>query len=265
MKRAAVIYIAFFLVVAAGSYAMIGQAQQPTISIDNPDYQLQANETFAENGRQYTVTQVSGTSAAAEWTNQSATYTNTWDNNSTVTLGNDVTYRVLIPNGSDVSSFTLREVQNVSEPTITQNGTTYVVRQDGQNRTLVPVDQVLPEPETRQFNEGQSFQHQGNRTTISNVSAGAATLTWTAPRTNTVEFSEGGAANLNGNQYVAHLATNGQGNSVLQLSADTEGYREQTRAIGEFNERINGLWAVSIISSLAAIFLLILAYLPAKS
>lgn len=265
MKRAAAIYIAFFLVTAVGSYAMIGQAQQPTISIENPDHQLQTNGTFTENGRQYTVTQVSGTSATAEWTNQSATYTNTWDNNSTVTLGNDVTYRVLIPNQSDVSSFTLREVQNVSEPTTTVNGTTYVIRGDGQNRTLVPVDQVLPEPETRQFDQGQTFRFQGNRTTISNVTADAATLTWTAPRTNTVEFSEGGTTDLNGNQYVAHLTTDGQGNAVLQLSSDPAGYREQTAAISEFNERISGLWAVSIFSSIAAIFLIILAYLPARS
>lgn len=265
MKRAAVIYIVFFLVVSAGSYAMIGAAEQPAISIENPEHELRANGTFAENGRQYTVTQVSGTSASAEWTNQSATYTNTWENNSTVTLGNDVTYRVLIPNASDVSSFTLREVQNVSEPTITRNGTTYVVLQDGQNRTLVPVDQYLPAPETRQFNEGQTFQHQGNRTTISDVTADAATLTWTAPRTNTVQFSEGGVATLNGNQYVAHFATDGQGNPVLQLSADPSAYREQTAAISEFRERIKGLWAVSIFSALASIFLIMFAYLPAKS
>ena len=265
MKRAAAVYIAFFLVVSAGAYAMIGAAQQPTISVENPDRELRANQTFTENGRQYTVTSVSGTSAEAEWTNRSATYTNTWDNNSTVTLGNNVTYRVLIPNRSDVSSFTLREVQNVTEPTITQNGTTYVVLQDGQNRTLVPVDEYLPQPETRQFNEGQTFRFQGNRTTVSNVTSDAATLTWTAPRTNTVSFSEGGVVNLNGNQYIAHFATNQQGNATLQLSTDQQAYREQTAAIAEFHERIAGLWGVSIIAALGAMFLIMLAYLPARS
>lgn len=261
MKRAAAIYIAFFLVVSAGSYAMIGAAQQPTISLENPDHTLQVNQTFTENGRQYTVTSVEGTSAEASWTNQSATYTNTWENDSTVTLSNNVTYRVVIPNSSDVSSFTLREVQNVSEPTVTQNGTTYVVLQDGQNRTLVPVQNYLPEPKTREYDEGQTIQFQGNQTTISNVTTDAATLTWTAPRTNTVSFGEGEMATLNGNQYIAHV----EGGNTLELSSDPSAYREQTTAIAEFNERIAGLWAVSILSSLTAFFLVMFAYLPARS
>lgn len=265
MKRAAAIYIAFFLVVSAGAYAMIGAAEQPTISIEDPDHELRTNDTLTENGRQYTVTSVSESGGEASWTNESATYELTWENNSTVTLDNNVTYRVLIPNASDPSSLTLREVQNVTEPTVTQNGTTYVVRDDGQNKTLVPVDETLPEPETRQFDEGQTFDFQGNATTVSNISTDAATLTWTAPQTNTVSFSEGAVADLNGNEYIAHVATDGQGNPILQLSADQGAYTEQTAAIAEHKERINGLWAVSIFGGLGAMFLIMLAYLPARS
>lgn len=261
VQRAAAIYVAFFLVISAGAYAVIGTAQQPTVSVENPDYELSTNQTFDVDGRTYTVDSVSGGSAEASWVNESAGYTQTWDNNSSVTLQNNQSYRVLIPNESDPSSFTLREEQSVDRETVTQNGTEYVVMEDGENRTLVPVSEFLPEPETRQYSEGETIQFQGNETTFANVSTDSVELQWTAQRTNTVSFAEGGTADLNGQQYVAHFPDG----STLQLSSDADAYRQQQQEITTFNDRIAGLWGVILLSVLAAVFLIVLGFLPAKS
>jgi len=254
------VYVAFFLVVAGGSYATIALAEQPTISIDNPDFALSANQTFTVDGRTYTVRSVSAGSAEATWVNESARFTDSWDNNSTVALANQ-SYRVLIPNESAPSSFTLREVQNVTEPTVTQNGTTYVVVERNDTRQLVPVDEYLPEPRTRTLSAGQTVEYNNNSTTVTNVTSSAVELEWSGTKNNTVTMSEGGTVDLNGQQYVAHFPSA----NVVQLSADVTGFQEQTAAVSEFHQRIDGLWYVLSLCGVGTVLMVGLAFLPTKS
>lgn len=258
-QRAAAIYVVFFLVVAAGAYAVIGAAEQPTISLDDPDYTLSENDSFRVDDQEYTVTSVSAGEAEAEWTNESAIQSETWDNEAAVELEGE-SYVVVIPNESDPSSFTLREEQEVDQETTERDGTEYVVVEEGDNVTLVPRDEYLPEPETREFSEGDTFDFNGNQTTVEDVSESSAELQWQAPQTNTVRLQEGEASNLGGQSFVPHFPDD----STLQLTSDIDAYEQQIADIGEFDERIRGLWGVIVVSLTAAILMVLFAFLPAR-
>ena len=267
-RRAAGIYVAVFLIVAAGAYSFIGVAEEPTIEVDNPDYTLQqTGQKLDVDGRQYNVTSVGDGSATVAWTNESAQFTAELENNSTIQRQN-VTFRLLVANESDPGQATLREVQNLSEntSTVTEGGQTYVVVGNAsENRTLVPVDeykrQQFGEPETRTIREDTEFQYEGNATTVGNITMESVPLQWTGSKTTSVSFQDGATASLGPNEkeFVAHAA-----NGNLLLSSDIEGYEAQQEEIAHFNERIAGLWGVAILSALAAILLVMLAYMPVK-
>jgi hypothetical protein len=287
-RRAAAIYAAFFIIVAAGSYAVIGVAQQPDVTVENPDYSLAAGDQVSFDGQTYTVGQIkSGTnegdslrSTELSWVNRSARYTATFENNSTVSSqavqwqgqrapARNESYRVLVENASDPSTFTFRQEFNVSrrlaedsaveDQTITRSdGQRYVVYEE--NGSTRPLSAYLPEPETREFSEGDTLRYQNNSTTVSNVSAGSVVVEWTGTRNNSLSLEEGGRTTFGGTQYVAHFPDN----STFALTSDLEAYDAETEAVATYHERINGFWGVSIISALAAMLLLAVAYLPSR-
>jgi len=281
-RRAAAIYFVFFLVVGAGAYAYIGVAEQThqpqfefsdTTTIENgsaatigeTQYQLSAITTSGGGGH-------GGGETVADltWTNESALQTGAISNNSTTTYQND-SYRVLIANESGVSEFDLEAQQNVTailrndsaveNETADQDGTRYVVYRD--NDTLQPLNEYLPEPETLTFSEGETFPYEGNDATIANVTTSEVRLEWTASSENSVELKEGQNVTLaDGQQYFAHFHHH---ESVEVISADQ--YGEFARTNDErstFHERLNGLWAIAIISGVAAVIMLGSAYLPVR-
>ena len=286
-RRAAAIYAAFFILVAAGSYAMIAVAQEPTVALDDPDHSLSSGDEVAFDGRTYTVGQIqSGTndegslrSTELTWVNESARYTAELENNSTVPVdavewqGQSAEagepYRLLVEDVEDPSSFTLTQEFNVSarlaadpaleNQTVTRaDGERYVVY--AENGTTRPLDEVLPEPETRTLAEGDQLRYQNNSTTVADVTNQTVTLAWTGSRTNTVSLEEGATTTLGGTEYVAHFPDN----STLEISNDVEAYAGEVEAVETYHERINGFWGISIIGGLAAIVLIGAAYLPSR-
>lgn len=258
-RRAAAVSVAFFIVVSAGAYAFIGAAEEPTISLDNPDYSVQGGESITVSGTTYTFTSVGDGSATAQWTNESARFTATLENGSVIEY--DGTNYTVEPNaGDDPTRFTLVEHQEVDRPTTEKDGTTYVViENDDGNQTLVPRDEYLPEPDRRVFAEGDDFEHDGNTTTVADVTREGVTLEWSGAKTNTVDFSEGSNTTLGDTRYLAHLEGN-----TLELTTNYQDYTEDVDAQAYYQERINGLWAVSIIGSIAAILMLLLSFLPPR-
>ncbi|WP_135851074.1 hypothetical protein [Halorussus salinus] len=294
-KRTTALYVAFFFLVATAAFTALSVTEQPTASVENPDYELGTGDEFTVDGRTYNVSDVSARmsegsvvrSASATWVNESARYTETWTNNSTVTYQSDE-YRVLIPNVSNPSEATLREVQPLGNNTTTiqQNDRTFVVEERNGTRTLVPVSeykrQQFGEPNTERLTAGGTLQYANNSTTVSNITASAVKLTWTAPRTNTIEFGEttpirttlvrggtpakmafaagGNNVTLNGQTYTTHYPDNG----TLVLSSQPAEYHAQLDSVRHQNERFAGLWGVFILSVLAAFTMVALAYLPNK-
>ncbi|WP_435067339.1 hypothetical protein [Haloplanus sp. C73] len=283
-RRAAAIYVAFFVVLGAASYSVIATASAPTIGFENPDHRLSEDDQFSVDGQQYTVTSISAEvsgggghgggpsltrSGQVSWTNDSARYTQTWEHNSTVTYQGD-SYRVMVESSDDPASFELVEELNrsailqedpaVEDELVTVNGTEYVVRESDGDRTLTPASEYFPAPSSTQYSEGDQLQYQGNATAVSDVTSSGATLSWTAPRTNTVDVGNEANVTLSGQQYFAYFPDN----STLVLESDYSVYQEQTNAIDTYHEHTNGLWGVSIVSFVTAILLLGMAYMPSR-
>ncbi|WP_058993168.1 hypothetical protein [Haloarcula sp. CBA1127] len=286
-RRAAAAYFAFFLVISVAAYAYIGvaESQRPAVSLD-ADAELTNESTFTVDGTEYTATNIhmsgggggghgggGGGSMAADlsWTNESSQYTATLEHNATTTYQND-TYRV--HTDSNESTVTLEEELNVSallaedssvkNTLATQNGTEYVVYQS--NNTQVPLSEWLPEPETVTFTTGDTYPYATDsgtqETTISEVTDSGATLEWFAPRENTVELSEGGNVTLNEQQFFTHFPDH----STVQI-VPIQQYDQYQATLDQqdyFHERKNGFWGVSILSGIAAVLMLGMAYMPVR-
>jgi hypothetical protein len=282
-RRAAAIYVAFFLVIGAASYSLIATAQAPTVEFENPAYELSQGDSFQAGDQTYNVTAINAEvesgghgggsslvrSGELSYVNQSATYTATWENNSTVTF-DGANWTVVVPNTSEPGQFTLREDideaallqqdPQADNQTVTRDGQPYVVvTEDGTSR-LVPASEYFPEPQTRQFQQGASLQYQGNQTTVATVTEGAVELQWTAPRQSTIDVEDEGNVTLGGQTYLASFPDN----STLALTQDFQSYERQTEEIDTFHTQENGLWGVTILSGAIVVFLTAFAYLPSR-
>jgi len=134
-----------------------------------------------------------------------------------------------------------------------------------------------PEPQLDgpELTNGTSFTADGTTYTASNIhrtSGGdhggggemVAELTWTGESgEEMVELSEGGNVTLaNGETYFAHFPDE---TTVQVTNADQ--YGVYTAALADqdyFKERMNGFWGISILSGMAAVLMLGMAYLPVR-
>lgn len=263
-RRAAAVSAAIFLVLAAGSWAFIGAAQEPAFEVD-PVHSAGQGESISVGGQSYTVTSMTSSSATLEWTNESAIQRLTWENGTTIDFRDDQ-YRVEIPQ-SNPSSFALVEVldvetilQNdpeVENDTITRaDGNRYVVyRDDGSTQRL---SEYLPEPDRAVF-EGDTVDYNGTTRTVASLTVDRVVLTWQEPETNEISGSEGGNVTLAGeNTYTVRVS-----GSTLQL-VEYADYQEEVEQRDYYGERIAGLWGVAIIAGLTAMLLVGLAFLPSR-
>ena len=281
-RRAAAAYFVFFLVVSVAAYAYIGvaESQRPEVNLDETA-ELTNESTFTVDGTTYTASNIhlassggghgGGGSMVADltWTNESAQFSQTVEHNTTTTYQNE-SYQVVADN--ETGTLTLREQFNVSrllseDPAVrnslaTQNGSEFVVYSE--NDTLVPVEEWLPEPETLEFSTGDTYEvttdSGAQQATVTSVSESGATLEWTAPEERTRELSEGGNVTLSGQQYFAHFPDH----STVQIASVSEYPQYQTTLDQQdyFHERKNGIWGVSILSGIAAVLMIGMAYLP---
>ena len=296
-RRTIATYAGIFILLTASCVGLLATTAQPTAPMDNPEYTLEKSQNFSVQGKQFTITDVSATineegdlvrSATGRWNQSNGSYSTILANNSTLSYQNS-TYRVLVPNTSNPSKATLREVQNLSNSTqtLTQNNETFVVmNSSGGNRTLIPENQYLRqqygEPNTTQLSTGTSLSYQNNSTTITNISTQGVTLNWTATKVNTVSFGEttpikttlirgggpikvsypagGTTVSLNNQTYVVSYPDN----STLTLSQNVEQYQSKVEDANRKAERLAGIWGVLILSGLAGFLLLMLGYLPNK-
>lgn len=264
-RRAAAIYGAFFLVVALAAYGTIAAASAPAVSVENPDYSVSDGSEISVAGQSYSV-EASGGSATLTWTVPDMQYETTWEEGDDVAF-QGTNYSVTIPDAASPQEVELTEVRPLPEDVETTelNGTEYaVLEQSDGTQELVPLDQYLTDlhgpAETRTLELGDSYTYQGNQTTVEAVTNDSATFTWTAPGTNDERLSEGDRIDLGGQTYVAHFPSP----STLVLDSDLQAYEAELEVIDTYDERINGLWGVTILSMLAALLLLGLSYLPSR-
>jgi hypothetical protein len=281
-RRAAAAYVVLLLVITAGAFAFISTAEEPAVSLEDPDETLQKGSTLTVNDRVYNVTDVSASGggggghgggggityeAALVWTNESAQWTETWGNNSTVTYQGD-TYRAFIANTSEPTEITLRWEPSDRFSPQWVDGVQYIdAEPDTPDRQATRVDTYIENSnnssiQPRTVDATSSLDYNGNETTITTAPE-QATLAWTAPRDNEVTFGQHENVTLNGVDYAVHFTN--ENTVTLQQGQDA-----QTALYGQlddksrFNERINGFWGVVIIGSMALVLLVSLAFLPRK-
>ncbi|MEZ3144826.1 hypothetical protein [Halobaculum sp. MBLA0143] len=287
-RRAAALYAVLLLVVGVSAFSLITVATPPELAFDSPEHELGETEEFQVGDTTYTVDAIDAEmqgggggghgggggpelvrSGTLVYTNESALDTATWGNGSDVTFRNE-TYTVLV-DGPNATSVTLEGTINrtaiLQNDTTVQNdvqtvdGTEYVVREgaDG-NRTLLPAADYFPEPERLTVEQGQAVQFDGNEYTVAAVGGDGARLS--RPITEEIEVSVSNHANVTvGDQtYFAHFPDN----ETLVLTTNYEQYQAHQDRMDQFTEHENGLWGVSIVTGIGAVFLIALAYLPSR-
>ena len=282
-RRAAIISVVFFLVIGAGAYSLIATASTPSVSFENPEYSLAQGDEFSvpDSDQTYTVSSITeeeesgghggGTSLVRSgelsYVNDSARFTETWENQSTVTLdGTD--YRVEIANVSDPTEATLVELRNdtailqqdpnVDNETVTRNGTEYVVVNES---TLVPAAEYFPANETRTVAEGDSFDYNNESVTVATVdNSSGVTLEWFGTEENTIAVDNEANVTVGGEQYLAFFPDG----STMVLTQDYESYEQQQQNIEEFHTLENGLWGIAIVSFTTIALLIGMAFLPSR-
>ncbi|QSG04426.1 hypothetical protein [Halapricum desulfuricans] len=209
---------------------------------------LESDGQYAPDG---TVTEITSTAATVSWGSA---------------------YLVAIPNETDPATASLIQQQNVTRLLVTDDavedslgtapdGTEYVQYRNG---TQQPLAAYLPEPETRTLAEGETLTYEGNETTVGNVTRSTLPLNWTGPGTIGVGLSEGQSVNLDGRSYFVHIPDSGTVQFAPNTTETRESYRDTQTEIDNYQERKAGLWGVVILSSVAAVLLLGLSYLPNK-
>ncbi|SHH08061.1 hypothetical protein [Halobaculum gomorrense] len=286
-RRAAAIYVAFFLVVGTASFSLIATASAPQLSFENPEHELSQGDTFTVDGQEFTVSGISAEikgggggghggggqahlvrSGTLEYTNDSARYTVEWAN------GSDITYEgqswtVQTDNASNTvtlvenidRSAILQNDSDVENETTTVDGEEYVVERDDGNRTLIPANEYFPEPETREYAVGDELDNVENNTaTLVSVTPEAATLEYFALRTTEISVANKANVSVGSTTYFAYFPDN----STMVLTQEFETYDRYQETTASQTTMTNGLWGVTILSGLSAFVLLGLAYMPSR-
>ncbi|MFC7070053.1 hypothetical protein [Halobaculum lipolyticum] len=286
-RRAAAIYVAFFLVVGAASFSLIATASAPQLSFENPDHRLSQGDTFTVGDQEYAVSEITAEmegggggghgggggaelvrSGTIEYTNDSARYTVEWANGSDVTYDGQ-SWAVATDNGSETVTLVenvdrtaiLTNDSDVENETTTVDGQEYVVERSGDNRTLIPADEYFPAPETREYAVGDEVDDiEDNTATVASVTSEAATLEYVAPRTNEISVANHANVTVGSTTYFAHFPDN----STMVLTQEFDTYAQYEEETAMQTTMTNGLWGVTILSGVSAFFLVGLAYMPSR-
>ena len=269
-RRHAALYAALLLILAAGSYATIGAVESPVITISNPDHSYDVGDDIPINGRIYKVTSLMDNFAELEWIDASATKKENWGINDKIQIdisNESIEFTISsISLDSSTPTFHLTEIRSLGDmPTIQVESETYVVLNESNqdNPILIPMDDYLMSkfgpPISNEFTIGSVIQYNSNSASVIGISEQEITVSWPYPKSNTMAISEGDILESNETNYIAHFE-----NNLLHLSSDISGYERQSTVIKKFNERLNGLWGVSILGSIGAIILISMAYLPSR-
>jgi hypothetical protein len=291
-RRAAALYVVFFLLVGLASLGLNGAAEKPHLSFEDPEYSLGEGDQLTVGGTEFSVDSIDAEvesggggghgggggatlvrSGTLAYTETGIRETETWSNGSTVTYQND-SWVVVVENAEDPTSLTLREAINrtailqndstVQNEVTTLDGTEYVVREDGDERTLIPADDYFPEPATETLSENDAIQFDGREVTIDSITGDGATLAWTISEEQTVDVSNKANVTLptaDGEvTYFAYFPDN----STLVLTQQFDVYADHQEATKRFHDHENGLWGVTILSGVASVLLIGLAYLPSR-
>lgn len=116
------------------------------------------------------------------------------------------------------------------------------------------------------YGQGDEFSVDGVTYTVSSVGDGEGELTFmnqTSGEEETIGLDEGENATLGDTQHFAHISS-GSSIQVLPTEQYWDDYQAELAVQDGYHERRAGVWAIVILSFLAAILLLSTAYMPVR-
>jgi len=288
-RRAVAVYVAFFVLIAAASYTLLATAEEPTITLDDPEYELSQNDTFSVGGQQYTVsaieetteeqggghggspTEVTVVTGTIESTQTNVDMSETWGNESTVEIGGTEWTVLIEGDAANATSFTFEEVvdrqailendPDVLNETQEVDGEEYVVEQSSGENELIPAAEYFAAPATQTASVGDSFTYNEQTVTVDSIGADGVTVTWTEDQTNTQELSNEGTVELaDGNEYLVFFPDS----STVEMTSDMTSYNAQVEAQNQFHDRTTGFRWTTFTSLLFAMSLIAFAFLPSR-
>ena len=206
-RRAVAVYAAMFLIVAAASYGLVATAEEPTITLEEADFELSEGETFSIGEQTYTVSSIEETedeetgertfAGELEWTVADVEQTEIWNHEGTIEF-DDSEWQVLIDQDEEEpAEFTLEELidrqaileadPDAANETVESDGEEFVDL-DGE---LVPVDDYFAAPENRTFAEDDTLTYNNQMTTVEEVDTAGVTVSWIADETRTADLNQG--------------------------------------------------------------------------
>ncbi|WP_459192828.1 hypothetical protein [Halosimplex sp. J119] len=246
-----------------------------TVAYNGSEYEVNVNESADS----FTLTRaddasINETYAVGDTVNyrgNEATLTSVDSNSATIVWGGPYQLVVQTENVTDPTEAVFVEQRDIAamveadpalyNETVTQDGVEKVTYRA--NDTNVPVEEYFPSVERHTIAEGETLEYQGNESNVDEVSNESVELARPGEQTNTISFTEGANFTVGDQQYFAHF----QDNSSVLLESTDERYHEyqaEENEIESYDDRIVGLWGAAELSLLAAILLLITAFLPVR-
>jgi len=276
-RRAVAVYVAFFVLIAAASYSLIATAEEPTITLDNADYELSEGDSFTVGDQTYTVTEIEETedeedgsmtfAGSIEWVDEDVEMSETWAAGDTVEI-DDTTWEIQLDSEAEApTTFTLVEV--IDQQAVLEadpNADNETVERDGEESVIVgsdvvPADEYFDDPATVTYSEGDTFVYNDQTVTVSDVTADDVTITWTEDETNTDDLQHEEMIELaDGNEYLTFFP----GSNTVMLTLDTTSYDQQVESQQQFADRVTGLTYTIVMSLLFVFSLVAFAFLPSR-
>ena len=276
-RRAVAVFVAFFVLIAAASYTLVATAEEPTITLENADYELSEGESLTVGGQAYTVTEIEETedeedgsttfAGTLEWVEEDVEVSEVWADGDTVTVG-DTDWEVRTDDeAEEPTAFSLVEIldrqaileadPSASNETFEEDDEEFVIV-DGE---VVPVDEYFDEPATVTYSEGDSFVYNDQTVTVTELTANDVTITWIEDQPNTADLQQGEMIELaDGTEYLTFFP----GSNTVMLTQDTTSYDQQVEAQQQFADRVTGL-NYTVVTSLLFVFSLVaFAFLPSR-
>lgn len=265
-RRAAAMYVAFFLIIAVGSIGFINLVEAPSPAMDEYDHQVAPDDSFDVDDTTYTLTGIDVFSATLEWSVEESEQTELLRNESTIE-SEETEYRIEIPPGDEPDSFFLQELYpDHGLETVEVDGRTYVVITENDEDEFVPEDEYLREEygavERLELTVDDTFYYDAvNETvTVEAIDTASVEVGWVGPEDRSITLSPGESVELEDTTFVANFV----GTEYIQLTSDQAAYDEHAAAMDTWDERYLGFWAIGVLSIFSAILIGALSYLPRR-
>ena len=274
-RRAVAVYVALFVLIGVASYTLMATAEQPQVTVDNPDFQLSSGDEFTIDGQSYTaatveeVTEEGGhgststhMAATIEWTLAGVENTDEWAVGDTITV-DEREWEVMGTTDSTVTVENVIDREAILESDPAADNQTYsgedgdFVRVGGET---VPVSEYF-DPDEVTFSEGETVSYDGQQATVDSVTNESVTVSWTTDESNSQELGTGDTVTLGDNStYTAYFT----GSNTLELTEDAEAYEAAVAEQETFSQRVSGLRWVTFTAGFIAMLLIAFAFLPSR-